>query len=149
MQLLMEKAACRGRPHPVVLASILNKPEFIKSLPPIQRNPAAERKFALGLAARVFGYPSRTIKPPRVEAIIQKSKGHPHTGVTIFEGEKYAHREWAHSVGLKLKQGAVSKRLGGEYAYGVFLPEQKERRDAWWRAYAREAGAPRAIGRTA
>ena len=162
MQLLMEKPACRGRAIPVVLSSILNEPEFIKSLPPVQRNPAAERKFALGLAARVFGYPSRTNKPPRVEVIahrqlrhltqlwlveqsadIQKSKDHPYAGVTIFEGKKYAHREWAHSVGLKLKQGPVSRRLGGEYAYGVFLPEQEARRAAYREKEKTKGGSAR------
>ena len=55
MLIEMEKPAFRGRANPVVLAGASNELEFIKSLPPIQQNWKAERRFALKLSARVFG----------------------------------------------------------------------------------------------
>jgi hypothetical protein len=45
------------------LAGALITPEFIASLPPIQVNRKAERKFAIELSARVFGQSAHT--PPK------------------------------------------------------------------------------------
>jgi hypothetical protein len=50
-------AANCGAPKNDLAGSASISSEFIASLPPIQADPVAERKFALDLAARVFGHP--------------------------------------------------------------------------------------------
>lgn len=106
--------------------------EFIASLPPIQANPKAERKFALGLVARVFWPP--VASPPRLSGHQRHQLNtEPASKPVIITVGGYAHRD----SGLKLKKGPLSERLGGEYVYGVVLPEQEGRR----KVAAREAAA--------
>jgi hypothetical protein len=62
------------------LAGASITPEFIASLPPIQANPKAERKFALGLSARVFGH---SVVAPSPRARLKKAASPAVRDVTV------------------------------------------------------------------
>jgi hypothetical protein len=92
------------------LAGALIDSEFIASLPPIQANPIARRKFALALAARVFG-------APRIEhrcVALKSNLAVDSNLVVAVNGKRFAPRD----SGIKVKKGPVSSRLGGEDVYG-------------------------------
>lgn len=56
-------AACGAPKSDLAGASICS--DHIASLPPIQADPAAERRFALALAERVFGSPIMVVRRRR------------------------------------------------------------------------------------
>jgi hypothetical protein len=113
MQLLMENPAAAncGAPKSDLAGASINS-KLIASLPLIQAYPVVGRKFALDLAARVFGH------APRADA--QRDAVASNLVVTV-NGKRFAPRD----CGIKVKKGPVSRRLGGEYIYGTKLQRAK------------------------